>query len=88
MHKPVAVLSGGEKVKVSLAKLCVSSANVLLLDEPTNYLDLASRQAVEGVLQDYPGTVLFVSHDQAFVNAVATQLLILKRVRSGPSWEI
>ncbi|HHV43117.1 MAG TPA: ABC-F type ribosomal protection protein [Firmicutes bacterium] len=79
VHKPVAVLSGGEKVKVSLAKLCVSSANVLLLDEPTNYLDLASRQAVEGVLQDYPGTVLFVSHDQAFVNAVATQLLIFEK---------
>lgn len=76
VHKPVEMLSGGEKIKVSLAKLCVSPANVLLLDEPTNYLDLDARQAVENVLRDYPGTVLFVSHDRAFVNELADQLLV------------
>jgi macrolide transport system ATP-binding/permease protein len=76
VFKKVAVLSGGEKIKVSFAKLFVSKANVLLLDEPTNYLDMQSIEALEGVLKDYEGTVLFVSHDRAFVRAVADRLLV------------
>ena len=71
VFKKVGVLSGGERIKVSFAKLFVSGANVLLLDEPTNYLDMASIEALQEVLTDYEGTVLFVSHDRAFTDAVA-----------------
>ncbi|MGE5328677.1 MAG: ribosomal protection-like ABC-F family protein [Deltaproteobacteria bacterium] len=78
VHKKVNVLSGGEKIKVSFAKLFVSNANVLLLDEPTNYLDMMSLEALENILCEYKGTVLFVSHDTAFVNKVADRLLVLK----------
>lgn len=78
VHKRVEVLSGGEKIKVAFAKLFVSNANVLLLDEPTNYLDMQSIEALEAVLKDYEGTVLFVSHDRAFVNGVADRLLVLR----------
>lgn len=78
LNKKVAVLSGGERIRLSLAKLLVSSANVLVLDEPTNYLDLNSRKAMEEVLQDYSGTILFVSHDITFVDAVATRKVMVK----------
>ena len=78
VFKKVGVLSGGERIKVSFAKLFVSGANVLLLDEPTNYLDMASIEALQEVLTDYEGTVLFVSHDRAFTDAVADRLLILE----------
>lgn len=78
VYKDVGCLSGGERVKVSFAKLFVSDANVLLLDEPTNYLDMLSMQALESVLCDYEGTILFVSHDSAFVNAVADRLLVFE----------
>lgn len=78
VHKKVESLSGGEKIKVSFAKLFVSDANVLLLDEPTNYLDMQSMEALENVLRDYEGTVLFVSHDSAFVDAVADRLLVFE----------
>ena len=80
VYKNVGVLSGGEKIKVSFAKLFVSNANVLLLDEPTNFLDMKSIEALENVLKDYEGTVLFVSHDKTFVNSVAQRLLILKEL--------
>lgn len=76
VHKKVAVLSGGEKIKAAFAKLFVSSANVLLLDEPTNFLDMKSMEALEGVMKEYEGTVLFVSHDRGFVRAVADKLLL------------
>ncbi len=76
VFKKVGVLSGGERIKVSFAKLLVSKANVLLLDEPTNYLDMQSIEALENVLKEYEGTVLFVSHDRAFVRAVADRLLV------------
>lgn len=79
VYKNVDVLSGGEKMKVSFAKLLVSNINVLLMDEPTNYLDMASIEALEGVLKAYEGTVVFVSHDSAFVNAVASRLLVLDK---------
>lgn len=77
VYKKVGDLSGGERIKVSFAKLFVSSANVLLLDEPTNYLDMLSIEALQEVLREYEGTVLFVSHDRAFVNAVADRLFII-----------
>ncbi len=78
VHKKVECLSGGERIKVSFAKLIVSDANILLLDEPTNYLDMKSIEALEAILCDYEGTVLFVSHDRAFVNAVADRLLVFE----------
>ena len=74
----MARLSGGERIKVAFAKLLVSNYNVLLLDEPANYLDIQSIAAVEEVLGDYEGTVLFVSHDRAFVNTVADRLLLIE----------
>lgn len=78
VFKPVSVLSGGEKNKVSLALLLVSDANVLVLDEPTNYLDIASMEAIEAALIGYHGTILFVSHDEQFVKNVATHIWQIK----------
>lgn len=78
VYKKVGVLSGGERIKVSFAKLFVSDANLLMLDEPTNYLDMSSIEALENVLKEYEGTVLFVSHDRAFVNTVANRLMVFK----------
>lgn len=78
VFKPVSVLSGGEKNKVSLAVLLVSDANVLVLDEPTNYLDIASMEAIEEALIGYEGTILFVSHDEQFVENVATHIWQIK----------
>lgn len=78
VHKPVSVLSGGERVKVSLAKLFVSDSNTLVLDEPTNYLDVYALEALEDLLREYEGTVLFVSHDRRFVSAIATRILSLE----------
>ncbi len=77
VYKKVGVLSGGERIKVSFSKLLVSNANVLLMDEPTNFLDMMSIEALENVLREYEGTVLFVSHDRAFVNSVADRLLMI-----------
>ncbi|EDK34341.1 ribosomal protection-like ABC-F family protein [Clostridium kluyveri] len=78
VYKKVCVLSGGERIKVSFAKLFVSKANVLLLDEPTNYLDMQSTEALENIIKTYEGTVLFVSHDNKFINSVADSLMLLK----------
>ncbi|MHC6180032.1 ribosomal protection-like ABC-F family protein [Clostridium sp. JNZ X4-2] len=78
VYKKVSVLSGGEKIKVSFAKLFVSDVNVLLLDEPTNYLDIYSIEALEDIIKVYDGTVVFVSHDSRFINSVAKRLLLLK----------
>lgn len=74
VYKPCNILSGGERTKVSLAMLMLGNYNLLLLDEPTNHLDLSSIEAIESSLHDYPGTVLFSSHDQAFVRSVATEI--------------
>ncbi len=74
VYKPIAVLSRGERVRVSLAKLILAGCNLLLLDEPTNHLDLVSREAVEEALADYAGTLLFVSHDRYFLDKLATEV--------------
>ncbi|MGY4691688.1 ribosomal protection-like ABC-F family protein [Salibacterium sp. K-3] len=70
-------LSGGERVKAAFAKLFVSGANVLILDEPTNYLDIRALEALESLLQDYSGTVLFVSHDRRFLEKTATKIFAI-----------
>ena len=78
VFKPVRVLSGGERAKLALAKLLVSDRNILILDEPTNHLDLFAMRALEELLSGYGGTLLFVSHDRAFIRAVATRVLTLR----------
>ncbi|NLG30771.1 MAG: ATP-binding cassette domain-containing protein, partial [Clostridiaceae bacterium] len=67
------LLSGGEKIRLSFAMLFVSDANVLVLDEPTNFLDLPSLEAIENMLLDYEGTMLFVSHDRQFIDRLADE---------------
>lgn len=77
VYKKISMLSGGEKGRVSLAKLMLSKANFLLLDEPTNHLDIESKEILEEALNHYTGTVLFVSHDRYFINRTATKILDL-----------
>lgn len=78
VFKEVSVLSGGEKVRLGLAKLMLKNANFLLLDEPTNNLDIVSKEALEASLKDYDGTILFVSHDRYFIKEVATSILLIQ----------
>ena len=74
VFKKVAVLSGGERGRLALAKLSLSDANLLLLDEPTNHLDIPSQEILQEVLADYPGTILLVSHDRYLIDALGTQI--------------
>lgn len=77
VFKPIHTLSGGERGRVSLAKLMLSEANFLILDEPTNHLDIVSKEILEQALNRYTGTVLYVSHDRYFINQTATRILDL-----------
>ena len=83
-EKPVAVLSGGERRRLALAVVVASGSNFLVLDEPTNHLDLESREALESALENFPATVLLVSHDRALLDAVAERTLAIEdgQVRS------
>ena len=73
----VGQLSGGEKAKAALARLCATGANLLVMDEPTNHLDIWSCEALERSIKEFEGTVLVVSHDRYFLNQVADRLIVL-----------
>jgi ATP-binding cassette subfamily F protein 3 len=77
IEKPIKLLSGGERARVRLAQLLLDKPNVLILDEPTNHLDVDSCTALEGALNDFPGTVMCVSHDRYFLDKVATRMLVI-----------
>jgi ATPase subunit of ABC transporter with duplicated ATPase domains len=87
VEKPVRVLSGGERARLVMAKLLFDAPNLLVLDEPTNHLDLATKRALVRALAPYEGTLIFVSHDRAFLRAIASRVLELSvsgpRVYSG-----
>lgn len=82
VFKGVAQLSGGEKSRLMLAKIIYARPQLLALDEPTNHLDIAAREALEASLAEYPGTILFVTHDRYLVQKIATHLLYLERGRA------
>ncbi len=84
MQKKAGVLSGGERIKLAFAKLFVGRANVLILDEPTNYLDIPSVEALEEMFSEYEGVLIFVSHDEAFIRACATEILEIKNGKAIP----
>lgn len=77
VERPIRTMSAGERAKVALARLLLGGANLLLLDEPTNHLDLDAREALEATLAQYPGTLVFVSHDPAFIEALADHEIAL-----------
>ncbi len=82
VHKPVGLLSGGERVKVALSKLIVSDANALFLDEVTNFLDLEAVEALQDVLSGYPGAVIIATHDAALLRSLANRVLIFHQGRT------
>ena len=84
VFEPIGNLSGGERGRVSLAKLMLSNANFLILDEPTNHLDMPSREILEDAINAYEGTVFYVSHDRYFINRTATRILELKGTKLIP----
>ncbi len=79
INKEISLLSGGERARLSLLKLMLSKANFLILDEPTNHLDMDSREVLEAALYDFPGTILFVSHDRYFINNIATRIVHMEQ---------
>lgn len=78
VFKKVSMLSGGEKVRLALAKIFQTRPNFLILDEPTNHMDIVGKEALESMLREYEGTVLFVSHDRYFISRIADSLLVFK----------
>ncbi|NLC11909.1 MAG: ABC-F family ATP-binding cassette domain-containing protein, partial [Firmicutes bacterium] len=78
VYKKVKVLSGGERVKISFAKILLDDFNLLLLDEPTNYLDIKSLEVIEEALRNYNRTLIFVSHDRSLINSVADHIMVIK----------
>lgn len=78
LNKKAHELSGGEKIKLGLAMLVVGNYNILIMDEPTNYLDIPSVEALESILKEYEGTVIFTSHDKTFVDRIATDFYLIK----------
>jgi ATP-binding cassette, subfamily F, member 3 len=78
VFKTIAVLSGGERSRVALAKLILEQPNVLVLDEPTNHLDIASRDALQQVLSEFPGTLLFVSHDRYLIDTLTEEIWVIQ----------
>lgn len=84
VYKPVRILSGGERVKVALAKLIVGDYNTLILDEPTNFLDTQAIAALESLLLEYEGSVLFVTHDRRFMSKIADRLLVIEDKQLHP----
>jgi ATP-binding cassette subfamily F protein 3 len=83
VFKQVAVLSGGERGRLALARLALTGANLLLLDEPTHHLDIPSQEILEAVLADFPGTILLVSHDRYLIDALATQIWSVEAERGA-----
>ncbi len=81
VHENLKVLSGGERVRVSFAKIMLEDINFLILDEPTNYLDINSLEVIEELLKNYNGTILLVSHDRRFIENIADELLIIENTK-------
>jgi ATP-binding cassette subfamily F protein 3 len=86
IYKKIGVLSGGEKNRLCMTKTLLKNGNFLILDEPTNHLDITSKEILSQALKQYPGTILFVSHDQYFINSLATRILKLsdQKIESYP----
>ncbi len=83
IERKVKVLSGGEKSRLGIARMMLRPCNLLLLDEPTNHLDLNSREALLNALDDFPGTIIIVSHDRFFLDSLATRVLAIENGRAG-----
>ena len=77
VYKRLKELSGGERVRLILAKLVLQETNFLILDEPTNHLDISTREIIEAALEEYTGTILLVSHDRYFVNKLAKRIITI-----------
>lgn len=82
VFKPVGVISGGEKTKLSFALMMLRRANVLILDEPTNHLDISTKEVLEDALSEYTGTIIFVSHDRYLLNKIATRIVCISDASS------
>jgi len=75
IEKPVSVISGGEQGRMLFGKLMLQKPNIMLMDEPTNHLDMESIEALNLALENYPGTLFFVSHDREFISSLATRII-------------